>query len=454
MAKTSSSPGPHSTAPRAVKSGPLGLATIKCGFLPLIDSAILVIAREKGFDRAHGLKLHLLREKSWMSIRDGMDRGAFDCAHMSAGTPLAMRLGLGAPRSQEPVFVPFTMGRGGTAIVLSSDLAAALERIDSAVMATGGMGVAHSIKTLLQSPDASHPERGSGLASVIAARLRVGETPLTFSVPYHYASHNYDLRYWLASAGLDPNRDVSIVVMARGHMLQALQSGRIQGFIIAEPWCSLAVAEGLGHIAATKSQLWPDGPEKVLGVRQRWAEDNPDLLDPLIRALDDAARWLDDMDNRKEAAHLLGSEKYLGLPEQIIADSLYGRITRRPGARPLQDDSYFVFHRNGANFPWCSHAMWMLTQMIRWGDIKDPVNLAEIATEAWRPDIYRDALSGRDGLEVPAENLRPELHQGGFFATQTFDPADPLGYLDSFELHARRIPTEAFAMDGDEDALA
>ena len=221
-------------------------------------------------------------------------------------------------------------------------------------MAAGGMAAARAIKTLLTSPD-------HALSSVISARTRVGETPLALSVPYPYASHNYDVRYWLAHAGLDPQRDVSIVIMARGHMLQALQSGRIQGFIIAEPWCSLAVREGVGHIVATKSELWPGGPEKVLGVRQRWAEQHPDLLDPLIRALDAAARWLDEAGNRPEAARILASSKYLGLPQQMIAETLLGRIVRSPGAWPIQDNNFFVFHRDAANFPWCSHAMWMLT---------------------------------------------------------------------------------------------
>lgn len=433
-------------APRTMEVGDGGYQPIKCGFLPLTDSAILVIAREKGFDRAQGFQLELVREKSWMSVRDGMDRAAYDCAHMSAGTPLAMRLGLGAPRSKEPIFVPFTMGRGGTAIVLSSDLVSELKKVDPQAMETGGMAAAHAIKTLLRSPE-------HAMSSVISARTRVGETPLALSVPYPYASHNYDLRYWLANAGLDPNRDVSIVVMARGHMLQALQSGRIQGFIIAEPWCSLAVQEELGHIVSTKSQLWPDGPEKVLGVRQRWAEENPDLVDPLIRAVDAAARWLDEPENRPEAARILSQEKYLDLPEGSIADTLSGRIVRSPGEAPLQDNNYFVFHRNAANFPWCSHAMWMLTQMIRWGDIKDPVDLKEIAKDAWRPDIYRDALAGIGGNEVPAENLRPELHQGGFFAAQGFDPADPVGYLEGFDLHARRIDLSAFTTDDDSDAF-
>lgn len=426
------------------------LPIIRAGFLPLTDCAILVMAREKGFDRAHGFELELLRESSWTTIRDKMDVGAFDCAHMSAGTPLAMRLGLGAPKTSEPVFVPFTLGRGGTAIVLANALVRELKRLTPELMAKGGMAAAQAIKQLLTMPV---PAPIGSIGSQISARTRVGEPPLALSVPYPYASHNYDLRYWLASAGLDPNRDVSIVIMARGHMLQALQSGRIQGFIIAEPWASLAVTENLGQIVATKSQLWPGGPEKVLGVRQRWAEDNPELLDPLICALDAAARWLDIMENRIEAAAILSQEHYLGLPEQQIAATLCGQITIAHGRAPIQDDDYFVFHRNAANFPWCSHAMWMLTQMIRWGDIREPIDLKEIAHDAWRPDIYREALAGVTDHHTPIEDMKPERHQGGFFQQQSFDPADPIGYLNGFDLHARRLNIAAFTAEDDAETF-
>ena len=435
----------------APRPTPTRLPRVKAGFLPLTDSAILIVAHEKGFDAAQGLQLALTREKTWTSVRDRMNEGAFDCAHMSAGTPLAMRLGLGSSKTREPVFVPFTMGRGGTSIVLSNEIMAELKKADPENVKRGGMAVAEALRTLLTSPE--HALRG-----VISARTRVGETPLSLSVPYPYASHNYDLRYWLAHAGLDPNRDVSIVVMARGHMLQALQSGRIQGFIMAEPWSSLAVHEGLGHIVATKSELWPGGPEKVLGVRQRWAEDNPDLVDPLIRAMDASARWLDIPENREEASRILSDAQYLGLPEDVIFATLSGRIVRSPGTPPTQDDDFFVFHRDAANFPWCSHAMWMLTQMIRWGDIRDPIDLKEIAGDAWRPDIYREALAdvpeAKLNGSVPLENMKPELHQGGFFGTRSFDPTDPLGYLDSFDLHARKLPLEALSADDDPDAFA
>ncbi len=433
---------PKSTANGSRRRWP----TVRAGFLPLIDSAILLIAREKAFDHAQGFELALSREESWTSMRDRMQQAAYDCAHMSAGTPLAMRLGLGSPPSPEPVFVPFAMGRGGTAIVLSKGLAQALARVHPDAMGRGGMAAAHAIRALLHSPE-------HAMRSIFSARSRVGEAPLALSIPYPYASHNYDLRYWLAHAGVDPGREVSIVTMARGHMLQALQSGRIQGFIIAEPWCSMAVHEGLGHIVATKSQLWPDGPEKVLGVRERWAEANPDLLTSLIRGLDAAARWLDRPENRAEAARILSRRTYLGLPQKIIAEALAGCIKRQPDAPPVRDESYFVFHKNAANFPWRSHATWMLTQMVRWGDIKRPIAFQEIAAQAWRPDIYRDALAGISGLEVPAENLRPEQHRGGFFAGRRFDPGDPRGYLASFKLHARGVPATIADPDGEEEGL-
>jgi two-component system, oxyanion-binding sensor len=192
------------------------------------------------------------------------------------------------------------------------------------------------------------------------------------------------------------------------------------------------VAAGLGRIIAAKLDLWPNSPEKVLGVRQDWAEKNRDLLMALMQAVLKAAAWLDDPAHSIEAAAVLCRAEYVGAPEDILRRTLTGRLVRVPGGREDRQPDFIVFHRHHANFPWLSHALWLLTQMRRWGQIASPLNLEEAARQVYRPDLYRHAAALAH-VEAPADDTRVET---GLFGGQIFDPARPEDYVAGFSIHS------------------
>jgi NitT/TauT family transport system ATP-binding protein/nitrate/nitrite transport system substrate-binding protein len=399
---------------------------IHCGFIPLVDCAPLVIASELGIDRAHGLSLVLHREVSWANIRDKLGLGVFDCAHMLAPMPIAAQLGLG--RATEPIIAPMALSLNGNAITVSLPLYDDMLRADEAATLAGGMDAARAV------------------AAVVRARQTQGREPLTFGMVYPFSCHNYDLRYWLAAAGVDPDNDVNLIVVPPPLIAETLKAGRVDGFCVGQPWNSVAVAQGNGVIVATKSELWALSPEKVLGVRETWAGRNPDLVAALVRALVTAGVWLDDPSNRHEAARILARPEYVGVSEDILLRPLTGGLVRGGRQTDVPDPDLVVFHRGNASFPWHSHAVWLMTQMIRWGQIREPFNLKALAERVFRTDLYRAAVTGLDVSVPPGDEKREgQGSDGKFFGAETYDPAAPLAYLDTLAIRSAGADLQAFA---------
>lgn len=338
---------------------------ISAGFMPLMDCLIPVIAREKGFAEAQGIDLNLVRETSWANIRDRIAVGHFDVAHMLAPMPLAAALGLN-PISAE-VVVPFALGLNGNAITVSVALWRKMREKGATL-------------------DLDPSSVGSALAQVIGG----GERP-RFAVVHQHSAQNYELRYWLVACGIDPSRDVEMVVVPPPLMTDALKAGVIDGHCVADPWGSASVVAGAGVIATTKSKIWKSGPEKVLGASARWAQAHPDALSALLRALHAAAAWCGESANCDEAASILAKPNYLGLPQDLNVRGLRGILEVERG-RSLVVPDFFVPFAHDANYPWPEHAHWFYDQMVRWGDIARSPEREARATGCYRPDLYRAAL--------------------------------------------------------------
>ncbi|MGH6734997.1 MAG: CmpA/NrtA family ABC transporter substrate-binding protein [Methyloceanibacter sp.] len=399
---------------------------VRAGFIPLLDCAPLVIARERGFDRRFGVSLSLHREASWANIRDKLDIGVFDCAHMLAPMPIAATLGLG--RATEPVIAPMSLSLNGNAITVSQPLYAEMRNADAPAVREGGMAAARAI------------------AEVVRRRAAAGREPLTLGMVYPFSCHNYDLRAWLASAGVDPDNDVNLIVVPPPLLAESLKAGRVDGFCVGQPWNSVSVAEGHGVIVATKNELWPMSPEKVLGVRETWAGREPELLSDLIRALTFAGQWLDEPANRQEAASILAQPHYVGVPAETLLRPLTGNLPRGGDEADLVDPDAVVFHRHAANFPWRSHAVWIITQMIRWGQVREPFDILALAERVYRPDLYRAAAAGLE-IETPEHDYKSEGAAAGalFFGGATFDPRAAVGYLETLPIRAAGTDLKAFA---------
>lgn len=407
------------------------LDQITAGFIPLLDSAILVTAGEKGFARDEGIDLTLVRETSWANIRDRMAVGHFDVAHMLAPMPIAANLGLTPLRS--PVVAPMALGLGGNAVTVSNFL--------WHEMARQGAG------------DAADPmAAGLALKKVIEDRSRTGHGALRFAVVHPYSVHNFELRYWLAACGVNPERDVDVTIVPPPLMADALGEGRIDGFCVGEPWNSVAVAAGTGRIATVKAAIWKSSPEKVLAVRTAFAEEHALRLERLLRALYRSAVWCGAPENRVELAAMLSHPRYLGTQAGLIESALAGQI-RLGGEETAEFADFFIPCERAATFPWQSHALWCYSQMVRWGQVTHTAANAEAARRTYRPDIYRAALKPL-GAPLPGANSKVEgalrtatpvgsargnlmLGPDGFFDGATFDPEELDGYIKSqkMELH-------------------
>ncbi|MDE2049773.1 MAG: ABC transporter substrate-binding protein [Gammaproteobacteria bacterium] len=379
------------------------MSGLSIGFIPLLDCASLVAASERGFAAEEGLELTLVRETSWANIRDRLIVGHFDAAHMLGPMAVASTLGIGHVRV--PLVAPCSLGLGGNAIAVSLRLWEQMKR-------AGGAAPGHPTV------------QGMALRRVVAARAREDLAPLTFGMVYPFSCHNYELRYWLAAAGVDPDRDVRIVVIPPPLLGDAMRAGQIDGFCVGEPWSSLAVEAGLAAILVPTTAIWPLSPEKVLGCRGEWAEHHRPELEALVRALYRAALWCERPENHAELAALLAEPRHVGIPQQLLLRGLTGRLILTPGGAAETHTDFFLPASRWATFPWTSHALWYYTQMVRWRQVELVAEHPALAAGTYRPDIYRAALAPL-GVELPREDGKVEL----LFDNRVFDPSDLVGWL-------------------------
>jgi two-component system, oxyanion-binding sensor len=369
---------------------------ITAGFIPLLDCAALVVAVEQGFAAAEGLEVRLVRETSWANIRDRLIVGHFDVAHLLG--PMAVGTTLGAGHLRAPLIAPFSLGLGGNAITASMPL---WEQ-----MTAEGASVGADPRT-----------QGKALAKVVEQRARAGQEPLTLGMVYPFSCHNYELCYWLSAVGIDPDRDVRLVVIPPPFLADAMRTGQIDGFCVGEPWNSVAVEAGVGTIVTTTTAIWPLSPEKVLGCRANWAEQNAGRLDALLRALYRAALWCEDPANRADLAHMLAAARYIGAPANLLQNALGNRLSLTAGTPPVSIPDFHVMARHHATFPWVSHALWFYSQMLRWNQVEAADGDIGIVRNTYRPDIYRRALASLK-LDLPKADTKIER----FFDDGVFVP--------------------------------
>jgi ABC-type nitrate/sulfonate/bicarbonate transport system substrate-binding protein len=402
---------------------------IRLGFIALNDAAPLIVAKEKGLFADEGLDVVLSREASWANIRDKVSVGLLDGAHMLAPMAIACSLGLSGPTT--PMIAPFALNLHGSAITVSTALADAMRDLDPAGMA-------------------GRPRTARPLRAVIEARRAAGEALLTLAVVFPFSMHNYELRYWLAEAGVDPDHDIRLVVAPPPRMAPRMASGEIDGFCVGAPWNALAVAEGSGEILTYAAEIWRGGPDKVFGVTADWATRHPRTLLALQRALLRAAVWCDEPENRAELSAILARGEYLGASVDIIRQSLVGSPSFAAGEPSEGSVDSIIFHRYAASFPWRSHAVWFLTQMLRWGQIDASVDIQAVAEAVYRPDLFRQAaaqigeaaplvdekVEGAHALpwQLDEASLPIPMAPDLFFDGRLFDAAQPRRYAEGFKI--------------------
>ncbi|GAB3478028.1 CmpA/NrtA family ABC transporter substrate-binding protein [Marinomonas epiphytica] len=345
---------------------PTQTETVKIGFLPLIDCAPFVVAKEQGFFEEEGLNVILSKEASWASVRDKVAFNILDGAHMLASLPIAASLGLGSIKI--PMQTSFVVSHNGNGITVSNNLYEKLSKL------------AHSHQDIRD---------GSALKRLLVNRTG-HQTPLRFAVVYSYSSHHYQLREWLSRASINPDSDVQIIVATPTQMIDYLKSGEIDGYCVGEPWNSLAVEQGVGHMLVTGYEIWGSTPEKVFGVNSEWAQHNRPAHEGVIRALNRACHWVDDKANQNQLLSLLSHSDYLN----TTVDKLrYGFAEIKPqGEFDWPMEAYQVFSGSQINIPLPSYGLWLMGQMYRWQQLKGASELNQFIVRVFRQDLYFSAL--------------------------------------------------------------
>jgi len=373
------------------------------GFMPLLDCAPIVVARELGFAKEEGLVLDLFRETSWANIRDRVFLCHFDAAHMLAPMALATRLGIG--RVPSPVVAPWVIGHGGNSIAITPAL-----RAEGGDWGEPGDPVAS----------------GEALARVVAARAARGAEPPTLAAVYPFSCHHYQLCHWLEAAGLSPERDVRLVVVPPPHMVDAMASGSVDVVCVGAPWTSRAVEAGVGHLLMPASAIWPAVPEKVVAVREDVATRRGAETEALLRALDRAAAWCSAPSNRTDLAAILARPDVVGVEARVVEQALAGILPVEIGRDPMRPEGFLRFHGEGPNGPINRprHAdgLWFAAQMLRRGQFDDHALAFEAARATFDPALWDRALARPDMSETDTVAT---------FAGPLFSGADPEAWLEA-----------------------
>jgi len=380
---------------------------LRIGFIPLVDAAALIVAVDKGFAKDEGLAVELVREVSWSNVRDKLNIGLFEAAHLLAPVAIASSLGLG--HVKVPIVAPFNLGINGNAITVSPALhGAIMSELDG---------------------DPNDPmATAQALHRVVVERARAGADPLTFGMTFPFSTHNYQLRFWMAAGGVDPDEDVRLVVLPPPYMVDSLANGHVDAFCVGAPWNSVAVDLGVGHILHFASDILQRAAEKVLAIRQVWADKNPDVVAALTRAHVKAAAFIEAPENRDEVTAILAKPEHIGVSPEVLQRTLDGKLKISPDGTWRESNRYLLVGREDAGRPDPAQAAWLYAQMVRWGQTGISPQALETAKAVFRPDLY-DAAVGK-----PSSPSDDRANIVGAFAGPAFDPADLEAHLAAFEI--------------------
>ena len=343
---------------------------LNCGYVPLIDSAPLIIAKELNFAAEEGLELTLTPQPSWSALRDMLALGHLEAAQMLAPMSVAMSMGLGGLSAQIDALMVLSVN--GTIIGVSQDMSKAMGDV----------------------PFADPTLNAEALLAAAKGKLRVG-------VPFPFSMHRLLFEYWLSDKAAEAGIEIEIVTTPPPRMADALENGLVDVFCVGEPWGSVAVARGVGRLILPSSAIWQFAPEKVLAVRHEWASENAETCGALMRAIYKAARWLDTGSNKPLAVDILSRSAHLDLPDTVIDPAISNSLSPDMGLPGEHVENFLIFNRHAANFPWRSQAAWIAARL------NADAEGIETAKKSFRSDLYRQHLS-TIGADMPGASEKLE----------------------------------------------
>jgi len=379
------------------------------GYIALIDASPLVIAKEKGYFAKHGMAdVEVSKQASWGATRDnlvlGGERNGIDGAHILTPMPYLISTG------------KVTQNNVPTPMYLVARL-----NLDAQAIS-----VANEYQDLKVGLDASPLKAAFEKKKADGKEVKVAMT-------FPGGTHDLWIRYWLAAGGIDPDKDVSTIVVPPPQMVANMKVGNMDAFCVGEPWNEQLVNQKIGFTACATGEVWSKHPEKALGLRAEWVDRNPKAARALLMAVMEAQQWCDKPENKQELAEIVGKRQWFNVPVADIIGRLKGDINYGNGRVEKATRQYMKFWQDQASYPFKSHDAWFVTEDIRWGKFDATTDINGLVDKVNREDIWRDAARtlGVAAADIPASASRGKET---FFDGKVFDPADPLTYLKSLTI--------------------
>ena len=388
------------------------VTTARIGFIPLTDSAPLIIAKEKGLFAKYGMKdVEILKQTSWPVTRDNLETGSagggIDGAHILSPMPYFMTMGMTKTKQPVPMYILARLNTNGQAI-----------------------SIANTYK------DAKIQLKGAGFKEALAqAKAKAGgKSDLKAAITFPGGTHDLWMRYWLSANGVDPTKDVSLVPVPPPQMVSNMKTASMEAFCVGEPWNARLVNQKLGYTALVTGELWKDHPEKAFAMRADWVDKNPKATKALLMAVQEAQQWCDKAENKEEMAKIISGPKWFDVPVADILGRIQGKIDYGDGRVVDNYPNSMKFWADNTSYPYQSHDMWFLTENMRWGNIPtDFVKAKELIKKVNREDLWKSAATALkvDAAQIPASTSRGVET---FFDGVKFDPAKPEDYLKSLKI--------------------
>jgi nitrate/nitrite transport system substrate-binding protein len=397
--------------------------SLKIAYVPTLTALPLIIAQEKGIFANYGLTVNLVKQGSWDGIEQNLRKWQVDAAHSLFALPLHAQL----TSDYSPIISLMGLNLNGSAITLTPKAwEAGLRPFDQ----------------FINFEDFSHSFR---------KYCRQSDKKRNFAVSSLYSFENYLMRYWLGSMGIDAQREINWVTFPPQQMIYKLQAGLIDGYGEAEPWNQQTVAQKAGFIPYTYRDIWQGHPGTILATLSPWVEKHPNTARALMASVLKGCQFCEDPKNYPEIAQIAGQASYLNLDplflEPLISGQYrYEKIDNLRNKQIIPDFNIYHYQNtdylqapNHANYPWRSHAVWLLTQMVRWQQLglkTYPKNADYVIDKAYPVALYEEVAQSLD-IELPSDRNKVEPSTV-FIDHREFDPSQPDTYLKQFELRANR----------------
>jgi nitrate/nitrite transport system substrate-binding protein len=386
----------------------------KLGYIALTDASPLVIAKEKGFFDKYGLpEMEVLKQASWGATRDNMALGTkangIDGAHLLRPKVHLYTTGKVIQNNQPlPMYVLLN---------LNNDCQ--------------GLSVSNEYKDLKVGTDAS------ALKEAFAKKKAAGKD-VKVAMTFPGGTHDCWIRYWLAAGGIDPDKDISTIVVPPPQMVANMKVGNMDAFCVGEPWNEQLVNQDIGFTAATTGEIWFNHPEKVLGMRADWVDANPNAAKAIMMAVMEAQMWCDKMENKQEMAEIIGKRQWFNVPVPDIIGRIKGDINYGRGRVEKGTKHFMKFWGKGGevSYPWKSLDTWFITENIRWGKFEPTIDIKALVDKTNRSDLWIEAAKTLGVADAVSGDSRGKET---FFDGKVFDPADPMGYLKSLSIKRAEV---------------